>query len=60
MTEQDVQLPKGYEDKGEGFKRAFAHAKEHNNPDKAALQYAEKWQDDFEPVEEEKAGGGKA
>jgi hypothetical protein len=56
MTRESVRLPKEYENKGEGFKRAFAHAKEHNNPDKAALQYAEKWAHDFEPVEEEKAG----
>jgi hypothetical protein len=56
MTQQDVRVPKEYEDASEGFKRAFSHAKEHNNSDKAALQYAEKWQHDFEPVEEDKRG----
>jgi hypothetical protein len=50
QTQQDLAypVPEGYEDASPAFARAFAHAKEHNNSDKAALQFAEKWAPDFE------------
>ena len=54
--QQEVQypLPSGYEDASSGFARAFAHAKEHNNSDKAALRSAESWAHDFEYEEASK------
>jgi hypothetical protein len=51
MSDQEHPLPKGYENESIGFKRAFAHAKRFNNPDKSALLYARDWAHEFEEVE---------
>ncbi len=51
-TVEEYPLPKGYEDATPGFARAFAHAKRHNNSDKAALLYAQTWDHEFEHEEE--------
>lgn len=47
MTEH-FPLPAGHEDKSEGFARAYAHAQSKGNGEKASLQYAEAWSDDFD------------
>jgi hypothetical protein len=46
--ENEYSLPPGHEDASRGFARAFVHAKEHGNPDKAALLFAERFAEDFE------------
>jgi hypothetical protein len=53
-SNDEFPLPRGYEQKSVGFARAFEHAKQHGNSDKAALQYADAWAHEFEPVEGEK------
>ena len=50
---EEYPLPEGYEDRTPGFARAFAHAKRHNNSDKAALLFAESWDHEFEYQGEE-------
>ena len=48
MEASDFPLPSGHEDKSDGFARAYAHARSHGNGEKAALQFADAWAEDFE------------
>lgn len=50
--EREFPVPFGYEDRGGGWVRAFQHAMEHHNSEKASIQYAEHHHDDFTGVEE--------
>jgi hypothetical protein len=53
VAQQDAfPLPPGYENESPGFARAYAYAKGKGNLDKAALQCAEAWQEDFAQPED--------
>jgi hypothetical protein len=45
-------LPEGYEDRSEGFARAYAHARSYSefNSEKVSLLFAERWEHEFEPT----------
>ncbi len=53
QAQEEFPLPAGYEKESVGFARAYAHAKRHGNPDKAALLYAQAWAFDFEETGED-------
>jgi hypothetical protein len=44
---REYPIPVGYEDRRAGWKRAFQHAMEQNNSEKASIQYAEHHGDSF-------------